>query len=72
MLLARCWSLHCRLFLPVASGVQGWGVQGSRVVTCAESHGPDPGLAGRQEMQAVGDTLNTGVVPEVEQLRIRV
>lgn len=38
-----------------------------------ESHGPDPGLAGHQEMrQAVGDTLSTGVVPEEERLRIRV
>lgn len=36
----------------------------------AKSHGLDPGLAGN--VAALGDSFNTAVVPEAEQLRIRV
>lgn len=76
VLLARCWSLHWRLFLPVACAwLGGPGEQSGHLCRWdhTESHRPDPGLAGHQEMrQAVGDTLSTGVVPEEERLRIRV
>lgn len=73
VLLARCWSLHWGLFLPVVCAwLGGPGEQSGHLCRWdhAESHRPDPDLAGCQEMrQAVGNTLSTGLVLEAEQLR---
>lgn len=60
-LLVRCRCWNWRSFLP--GGLCGAGGPGGEQSTlscwwdCAESHGPDPGLAGHKEtLQAVGDT----------------